>query len=168
MKKSHLGFAAIVVLLLIVASNFIHLPGPEIPQSPTDAPVFSHDKLTLRRADGQTFPFDIEMATTPKEAMYGLMFRRSIEPQTGMLFLWDPDHQVSMWMKNTYIPLDMLFIRRDGTIEKIVTHAVPLDLTPIPSEEPIHGILEIKAGEVERLGLKTEDKVLFWAFSTAP
>ena len=139
-----------------------------VPASPGDAPVFSHDHLILRRDDGQTFSFDIELATTPKETSYGLMFRRTIEPQTGMLFIWDPDHPVSMWMKNTYIPLDMLFIRHDGTIARIITHAVPLNLTPLSSDEPVHGVLEMKAGEASRLGLKTGDKVLFWAFSNAP
>jgi len=159
-----------ILLAFIVLAGVFYIVQFQMngPHPPADAPIFSRDHLSIRRADGTSIPFNIEIATTAKEEAFGLMFRRSIEPETGMLFLWDPDREISMWMKNTYISLDMLFIRRDGSIAKIVTHTVPLNLTPISSDQPIHSVLEIKAGEVERLGLAPGDKVVFWAFDKGP
>jgi hypothetical protein len=121
--------------------------------------------MTIRRSDGQSFPFIIEIAETPEQQRYGLMFRRALPQDAGMLFISDPDRPVSMWMKNTYIPLDMLFIRHDGTIVKIITHAEPFDLTPLSSGEPVRGVIEINAGEAERRGLKIGDKIVSSAFS---
>lgn len=132
--------------------------------APENAPVFPRSSLTFVRADGHSFPLAIEIATTPEQQHYGLMFRRSLPRDSGMLFTQESDRPISMWMKNTYIPLDMLFVRHDGTIAKIVTHAEPFNLTPISSDVPVSGVIEINAGEADRLGLKTGDKVLFPGF----
>jgi uncharacterized protein len=129
------------------------------------APAFPHDSLVIARADGQKFTLDVEIATTHAQTEYGLMFRRSLPKDSGMLFLFAPDQPTSFWMKNTYIPLDMLFVGADGTIEKIVTHAEPLNLAPIPSDEPVRGVIEINGGEADRRGLKTGDRVLYPAFT---
>lgn len=167
MKKSLL-WAIPGLFLVIFVAWMTSASAPSEPTSLASAPSFSRDHLNIRRADGVSFPFDVEIATTSQQEAYGLMFRHSIAPQTGMLFLWDPDREVSMWMKNTYISLDMLFIRHDGTIAKIITHAIPLNLTPLSSDEPVHSVMEMKAGEVDRLGLKAGDKVVFWAFQMLP
>ena len=129
------------------------------------APVFPRGSLVIVRADGQKFTLDIEIATTRVQTEYGLMFRHSLPKDSGMLFLFTPDRPESFWMKNTYIPLDMLFVRADGTIVKIVTHAQPLNLAPIASDEPVRGVIEINGGEADRRGLKTGDRVLYPAFT---
>ncbi len=87
------------------------------------------------------------------------MFRRSMPSDAGMLFIWPADQIVMMWMKNTYVALDMLYVRHDGTIAKIITNAVPLDLTPLSSDEPVRAVIELNAGEATRRGLKPGDKV---------
>ncbi len=124
-----------------------------------EGPAFAHARIAIRRADGMQIPLDVEVAISPQQKAYGLMYRRALAPGTGMIFLFNPDEPVSFWMKNTYIPLDMLFIRRDGSIARIIT-ARPLDLTPIPSGEPVHAVLEIGGGEAARMGLIGGDMVL--------
>lgn len=86
------------------------------------------------------------------------MFYRSLAPDEGMIFPYDPPQNIAFWMKNTLIPLDMLFIRADGTIARIVT-AKALDETPIPSREAVAAVLEIRAGRATELGIREGDKV---------
>jgi uncharacterized membrane protein (UPF0127 family) len=86
------------------------------------------------------------------------MFVRSLAPDRGMIFPYDPPQQVSFWMKNTLIPLDMIFIRADGTIARIAT-AKPLDETPVPGGEPIAAVLEIAGGRAAELGIRMGDTV---------
>jgi uncharacterized membrane protein (UPF0127 family) len=85
-----------------------------------------------------------------------MMFRRSVGPDRGMLFPYSPSQEVAFWMKNTLIPLDIVFIRSDGTIVRITT-AKALDLTPVPSGEPIAAVLEIGGGRAAQLGIKQGD-----------
>jgi uncharacterized membrane protein (UPF0127 family) len=146
-------------LAVLLWGNF-HDPKPD------DAPNFRRVGLSIKRADGAYFSYSVELAVTKEQEMYGLMFRHDLKPDTGMIFIYQPDQVVSMWMKNTYIPLDMLYVRADGTIVKIVTHAQPLDLTPLSSGEPVRAVIEINAGEVEKHSFKTGDKVLFSYFSS--
>ena len=86
------------------------------------------------------------------------MFVRSLAPDRGMIFPYDPPQSVSFWMRNTVIPLDMVFIRADGTIARIAT-AKALDETPVPSGEPIAAVLEIAAGRAAQLGIAPGDTV---------
>ena len=86
------------------------------------------------------------------------MFVRHLAPNRGMIFPYDPPRPVAFWMHNTLIPLDMVFIRADGTIARIAT-ARPLDDTPVPSGEPIAAVLEIAAGRAAQLGIVPGDKV---------
>ncbi len=113
--------------------------------------------LTIRSATGE-HRFTVEVAATPEQQERGLMFVRSLAPDRGMIFPYDPPQQVSFWMKNTLIPLDMIFIRADGTIARIAT-AKPLDETPVPGGEPIAAVLEIAAGRAAELGIRAGDKV---------
>ncbi|MDX2028010.1 MAG: DUF192 domain-containing protein [Alphaproteobacteria bacterium] len=121
--------------------------------------------MSIRTSDGKTISFSVEVATTAEQQTYGLMFRRSMPQDSGMLFIWQADQPITMWMKNTYIPLDMLFVQKDGTITKIATHTKPFDLGLISSDGPVRGVVELNAGEAGRHGLKVGDKVLFPAFS---
>ena len=86
------------------------------------------------------------------------MFTRSLGPNQGMIFPYDPPQEVSFWMKNTLIPLDMVFIRADGTIARVAT-ARPLDETPVPAGEPVAAVLEIHGGRAAELGIRRGDKV---------
>ena len=113
--------------------------------------------LTIRSATG-THKFNVQVAATPDQQEQGLMFYRSLGPDEGMIFPYDPPQDVAFWMKNTLIPLDMVFIRADGTIARIAT-AKPLDETPVPAGEPIVAVLEIRGGRAAELGIRANDKV---------
>jgi uncharacterized protein len=102
--------------------------------------------------------FVLELAGTPAEQERGLMFRRSLGPNEGMLFPYSPPQPVGFWMKNTMIPLDMIFVRQDGTIARIAT-AKPLDETTVSSGEPVSMVIEIGGGRAAELGIKEGDTV---------
>jgi uncharacterized membrane protein (UPF0127 family) len=102
----------------------------------------------------------VEVAVTQKQQEYGLMFRPKLAPDSGMLFIYNQPTVVYYWMKNTYIPLDMLFVKEDGEIVKIVGQAQPLTLTPRGSDQPVVGVLELKGGEAARRGIEIGDRVL--------
>ena len=91
------------------------------------------------------------------------MFRDHLSGDQGMIFPMDPPRVASFWMKNTVIPLDMIFIRSDGTIAKIAADTVPYSLDPVSSEEPIAAVLEIAGGRAAQLGLQPDDKVVWTA-----
>ena len=103
--------------------------------------------------------FDVEVAENEAQRERGLMYRREMAPDAGMLFDYEVPQRTAMWMKNTILPLDMLFIDRDGRIINIVERAVPGSLTIIPSRGKILGVLELNAGTVDRLGIKKGDVV---------
>lgn len=86
------------------------------------------------------------------------MFRRSLDPDRGMIFPYKPPQDVAFWMKNTWIPLDIIYIREDGSIARI-TKAQPMDITPLPSGEPVVAVLEIGGGRAAQLGIKEGDFV---------
>lgn len=113
--------------------------------------------LTIHSTTGDHL-FTVEIAATPEEQQQGLMFFRSLGADQGMIFPYDPPQDVSFWMKNTLIPLDMLFIRADGTIARIAT-AKPLDETPVPAGEPVAAVLELRGGRAAELGIREGDRV---------
>jgi uncharacterized membrane protein (UPF0127 family) len=96
---------------------------------------------------------------TEAEREKGLMFRRFMPADRGMLFDFKSEQSVMMWMKNTYIPLDMVFIRRDGTVSHVAENAEPLSERIIPSDGPAYAVLEINAGLARQLGIAPGDKV---------
>ncbi len=103
--------------------------------------------------------FTVEVARTPQEQAQGLMHRQSLAPDRGMLFPYDAPQPASFWMKNTLIPLDIIFIRADGTIARIAAQTVPLSLEIVPSLEPVAAVLEIAGGRAAELGIKEGDRV---------
>lgn len=114
--------------------------------------------LTIRSANG-IHRFIVEVARSPDEEAQGLMFRQSLAPDRGMIFPFDPPRVATFWMKNTLIPLDMVFIRADGTIESIAANAVPLSLDTEASQGPVVAVLEIAGGRAAELGIGPGDKV---------
>lgn len=116
-------------------------------------------------SDGERHAFEVEIADTPQARAQGLMFRRSMPSDRGMLFDFGRVDMVSMWMRNTYIPLDMLFIRADGVIARIARDTEPLSERSITSGEPVLSVLELNAGVTERLGVEPGDRVEHPLFS---
>lgn len=108
---------------------------------------------------GKRHAFVVEVARTPDEQTMGLMNRQSLAPDRGMIFPYDPPRPAAFWMKNTLIPLDMIFVRPDGTIGSIAANTVPLSLEPVPSGEPVAAVLEIAGGRSAELGIGPGDKV---------
>jgi len=113
--------------------------------------------LTITSGSG-VHHFTVDVAATPEQQEHGLMFVKHLAGDRGMIFPYDPPQQVAFWMKNTLIPLDIIFIRADGTIARI-TNARALDETPLPSGEPIAAVLEIAGGRAAQLGIGEGDRV---------
>jgi uncharacterized membrane protein (UPF0127 family) len=122
--------------------------------------------LTIRSASGE-HRFVAEVAATPEQQERGLMFRRELGPDRGMIFPYDPPQVVGFWMKNTLIPLDMLFVDGQGRIVSLHERAVPGSLETIGSGAPVRAVVELNGGTVARLGIKPGDRVLFPIFGNA-
>src|SRR5471030_1122422 len=103
--------------------------------------------------------FSVEMATTEEEKTTGLMYRKELADGKGMLFDFSPEQQVSMWMKNTYISLDMIFIRADGRILRIAENTEPQSTSIISSGGLAKGVLEVIAGTAKKYGIQPGDRV---------
>ncbi|MDB5564008.1 MAG: hypothetical protein JWP84_574 [Tardiphaga sp.] len=104
--------------------------------------------------------FSVEMATTDKERETGLMYRKELADGRGMLFDFTPEQQVSMWMKNTFLSLDMIFIRADGRILRIAENTEPQSTKIIPSGGPTKGVLEVIAGTAKKYGIVPGDQIV--------
>lgn len=130
------------------------------------SPSKPSDRLDIVSADGAHHVFHIELASKPAERERGLMYRQSLAADAGMLFDFGEDRLVSMWMKNTFIPLDMLFITHDGTIVTIAADTVPQSLDTISSGRPVRAVLEIKGGEAARQGIALGARVMYPLFGS--
>ena len=119
---------------------------------------FERTEIFIETKSGQ-HRFAVEFAHTPEQLSFGLMFRRALPRDAGMLFNYARPQKVAMWMKNTLIPLDMLFIDTSGRIVHIRQRAVPGSLEAISSKVPVRGVLELNGGTVSRLGITLGDKV---------
>ena len=125
------------------------------------------EKLSIMTSDG-TVSFSVELALTPEDRASGLMFRRSMAADHGMLFRFERSRPVMMWMKNTPLSLDMLFIARDGTVVSIASHTTPFSTDRITSGEPASAVLELLGGSAERLGIAPGDVVRHFLFGSPP
>ncbi len=121
--------------------------------------AFDMDILVITASEHACYVFDIYLAMTPAQKSRGLMHVRYLPEFTGMLFVYDRPRVLSLWMKNTYIPLDMLFIRANGSIANIETNTEPLSLKSISAVESLNFVLELNAGVTERLAIDTESHV---------
>lgn len=131
-------------------------------------PELPKERLVIVTRDGTRHEFMVEMAITPEQQTVGLMFRRSVPADGGMLFDWGSPRESTMWMRNTIASLDMLFIAEDGRIHRIAERTVPFSLATIASNGPVRATLELAAGTSERLGIRVGDRVLHPIFGTAP
>jgi len=117
-------------------------------------------KLQIVTASGEIHEFKVDVVSTPEELAKGLMFVEDMPEDAGMLFWFGGEEsERGFWMKNTLIPLDMLFVKSDGTIHRIHQNAIPHDLTSVRSFGPVAAVLEINGGVSQKLGLKQGDKV---------
>ena len=149
-----MGRIALLVMVLLV--------GPVWAQAPTPV-TFGRGEIEIETRQGRHH-FAVELATTPDQQVQGLMFRRALAPDAGMLFLYDDEHEIQMWMKNTLIPLDMIFIKADGRILSVAERTVPQSLATIGSKGPARAVLEVNGGTVSRLGIKPGDRIVHPAF----
>jgi uncharacterized membrane protein (UPF0127 family) len=131
---------------------------PEAAPEPLTA--FPQSLLAIKSATGKVVNFKIWTADTEQREQQGLMFIRDMDEHAGMLFMFPQNQPVTMWMKNTYISLDLLFLNARGKIDYIAAGATPLSETIIGPPTPEYAVLELKGGACERLGIKVGDIVL--------
>lgn len=148
MRKLILG------VLLACAAASRGAPAPE----PLSA--FPKTQLAIRTASGQVVNFLVWIADSPARSEQGLMFVKDLDAHAGMLFEFPAPQQITMWMKNTYVSLDMLFIGAGGRIDYIVARATPLSLDLISAPNPASEVLELKGGIAEQLGIHVGDVVV--------
>jgi uncharacterized membrane protein (UPF0127 family) len=141
---------------LVFAVLILALAVPAAAQQPV---TFDRTELAIVTKDGARRVFKVEWAKTWPQKERGLMYRKDMAIDHGMLLDYDPPQQAAIWMKNTLIPLDIVFIAADGTIESIFYGAKPHDETPMPSKGPVRAVLELNAGVVKLLGIEVGDRV---------
>lgn len=123
--------------------------------------VFGKDVLIIEASAFACHRFDIYLALNDAQRSRGLMFVRELPPATGMLFVYSGQGSVSMWMKNTFIPLDMVFARQDGTVSSVIRDTEPQSLRSLSSLEPVFFVLELNAGTAARLVIDENSKI-YW------
>jgi uncharacterized membrane protein (UPF0127 family) len=153
-RNTHFSRAAVLAALFSFMPVLIVVP----PSVSAQQPQFRKDKLTLKTSSGDHV-IAIEVAETNEQKSLGLMFRTSVPPNTGMLFPYNDPQELTMWMRNTYASLDMVFIRRDGIVHRIEYGTEPLSERVISSKGPVTAVLELAAGEAKRLGVMAGDRV---------
>jgi len=133
--------------------------GQEIPDADELSSAFESGTIIIEAEKDACYRFDVYLATSREQQIRGLMHVRQLPEFTGMLFSYSQPNLHSMWMKNTYISLDILFIRGDGTISNIAADTEPLSLKSISSAEPVSYVLELNAGVTSRLQIGTHSLV---------
>lgn len=149
MKLMHVLALAVSAALLPTACS--------TQQSPSAKPELI--PLSIRTASGTVHKFRVEVAATPEEQERGLMFRESLPEDGGMIFPFPTPRVASFWMRNTLIPLDMIFIRADGSIARIAAETTPHSLEPVTAGEPVTAVLEVAGGKSAKLGISEDDTV---------
>lgn len=149
-------------LIAALALGGLLSPAPGLAQSA--APAGELESLTLVTSSGEHV-FKVEVMRTDEQRARGLMFRRHMPADRGMLFDFKTEQRVMMWMRNTYIPLDMIFITRTGIVVNVAEDTEPLSERTIPSAAPAYAVLEVNAGVARRIGLKPGDQVKHPLFS---
>ena len=122
---------------------------------------FEQGRLAFTTDDGQRIDFDVYIARDIEQQRRGLMFVREMPQSTGMLFVYDRPAIRSIWMKNTYIPLDLVFIRADGQVSSVVANAVPLTEASRSSKEPVKYIVELNGGVAARFGIDARSRMVW-------
>lgn len=150
--------ALLLLLAMLMTSAFAPLAEAQA--------KFRKDKLTLKTTSGE-HAIEIEIAETDEQKALGLMYRPKVPPNSGMLFPYGRAQELTMWMRNTYASLDMIFIKADGSIHRIEVATEPLSERIISSRGLVTAVLELGAGEAKRLGVKAGDHVHHATFKNA-
>lgn len=151
-------------MIRIVFCTLVLIANMAAPGAAEDV-TFDWTELWIESATGRHH-FNIEVAETEAQRQRGLMFRKEMPADAGMIFDYGATGYVAMWMKNTFIPLDMLFVNEDGTIRRIASFTTPLSLESIPSGGPVRAVIELNGGITARLGIRRGDKVIHDMFGT--
>ncbi|WP_343343308.1 DUF192 domain-containing protein [Sphingomicrobium sp. XHP0239] len=150
---------ALAALLAAMVATPLAACQPAAEEVVTAPSGLAEREIAVTTSDGQTHPFTVEVAETREQQNRGLMFRETLAPDRGMIFLYDDEAVRGFWMRNTYIPLDIIYIRADGTIATIHANTLPLSEAPYSSLEPVQNVLEIAGGRAAELGISEGDKV---------
>ena len=152
-----------VVLLLGGGSVLFAVQAQTKPLSSKDSGLFfERSRIAIVPArTGTPITFDVDVAHAPEQKAHGLMYRTAVPPLTGMLFVFDEPERAAFWMKNTAVSLDMIFIDESHKIVSIAVKTIPGDLTPHAPPVPVISVLEIAAGEAQRLGIDIGDSLQF-------
>jgi uncharacterized protein len=153
--------------LLISAAVLFSATAGGLALSAAAQETFARSSVVIETAGGGKFRFNVEMAETMAQQAQGLMFRRQMAADAGMLFPYAAPQVAAFWMKNTFIPLDMLFIAADGRISHIHPNAAPQSEASISSKGPVKAVLELNGGLAARLGVRVGDVVRHAVFGNA-
>lgn len=162
MRSVIYGLAVMLAFLMPISSH----ANKQRPQALTKEIVedikFDKRDITIQRNDGGDLKLSVEIATSPLQMRAGLMFREEMAEDTGMLFAYpEQQEKIAFWMKNTFIPLDIIFIGQDGVIHHIHDRAKPKDLTQIRPNAPAIAVLELNGGAAERFKIAVGDNILY-------
>jgi uncharacterized membrane protein (UPF0127 family) len=158
--------ALTVLLFLLIAVQPATAARAQDPTHPDTKVEFAESEIVIDTGTARR-RFTVELALSRAQMVRGLMHRREMALDHGMLFLYKPPRRAGIWMRNTFIPLDIIFIKPDGTIESIHTGAKPHDETVIPSQSAVGAVLEVNAGVVRLLGIEPGDTVRHDLFGNA-
>ncbi len=163
---SKLGFLALVTISVGFVVSSRQCTAQNEPTAPTalkippPVPITAEKEiLSIHKQNGEVLSFNVELAVTPSQQSKGLMYRTEMVEDSGMLFVFNTVKPLSFWMKNTLIPLDMLFLAEDGTILHIHPNAIPGDTTGVPSKFPSKAVLELGGGIADKMGIKVGDVI---------
>ena len=151
----------LAVLLLCVSA----LPATSGDEAMLDK-YFGRSTLEIATPDARVHRFNIWIADRAQLQERGLMYIKTLAPDAGMLFIYPAPRPMSMWMKNTYVPLDMLFVRADGRVDSVVRDTKPLTLTTIESKNPVLAVIELNAGTAARLNIVPGAQIIHPAFDS--
>jgi uncharacterized protein len=152
--------AGALALLVLLAAASLQPLRAQSAGAPLDLATYPRTELTITPPPpAKAHTFRVWLADTPQRAEQGLMFVSDLPESEGMVFPLEPPRVENMWMKNTYIELDMLFIGANGRVTKIIERAHPLSLQTLSSDAPVTAVLELKGGAAAKLGLKIGDTV---------
>lgn len=157
MSPSRIG----LLLLLLLSLGCGPQPAPKNPAGSGLDEAFERGELVVINDAGEPLRFDVYLAQDSEQQRRGLMFVRRLPQTAGMLFIYDSEDIRSMWMKNTYLSLDMVFARADGTVSSVVHDTEPLSLRSISSREPVRYVLELNAGVARRSRIGAASRLLW-------